>query len=367
MVNQVTRLVAVGGLRMTDDDEDFFRDQYKLPTLTDEERARRAGIQDDATDDLRDVEDRDPDPKDGKARDERLRATGDSRLLAREPTPLETFLLRQPEQIARTLNYASTQLEHRLTAIRRVQLEELAAKIVKLDSRRSTSAFTDLRPDAIAIPQRGLTARAIRTIQQDAFADGRRRVRQELARQGAGVDLQLTTSARECDILHLKKDKPQPKTPSTATQAASALVTSAKVTAERLNDLWFNRVLETATRLRRGGLTGQALGTELMKTLEAEIAAGLRGTAKAEVNEAFGLGRKVEAEIHRGEIEKCVWSCLLDVDSCVPCTARDGIETAYGSEEYVNNPVPWHGCEGNKGVGDSCRCEWLFLLKGRTV
>jgi hypothetical protein len=372
LVGQVTRLVAVGGLHMTPEDEGHFREIYKLPTITPEDlerRRREARAEfDDPDDEPSEPAAQDPDrERERDLDDEALRLRDDGRLLAREPTTLEVFLLRQPEQLARTLNYSAAQLESRLAAIRRVQLEALVTKITKLDSRRNTTAFTDLRPDNLTIPERGLTARAIRATQQEAFADGRRRVRQELARQGAALDLRLTSTAAECAILLLKKDKRQPKTPTTAGEANSALVTSAKVTAERLNDVWFNRVLETAIRLRRGGLFGQALGTEVLKTLETELAAGLRGTAKAEVNEAFGLGRKVEAEIQADDIEKVVWSCLLDVHSCEPCVARDGLETEYGSDEYVNNPVPWQGCEGNKGGGDACRCMWLFLLKGRTV
>jgi hypothetical protein len=144
-------------------------------------------------------------------------------------------------------------------------------------------------------------------------------------------------------------------------------VTSAKVTAEKLNDAWFNRVLEVAVRLRRGGLIGQALIDEVWQALETEIGAALKGVARAEVNEAFGLGRAVEARVQADEIEKCVYSALLDVNTCGPCAALDGEETTFGSERYYELLPPYKGCEGNKGGGDACRCMWLFLMKERTI
>lgn len=380
LANQVGRLYAIGALTPTPDDESFFREQYKLPP-------RLEG--DVPEDDAADGEDDDPGavpgpgrPKnarppasageDGEDDDEAdqpaLRLKGDTGvLLGRAPTAVEVFCLREPEAYARTLNATAITLERRLAEIRRVQFDRLAAAIAKKDARTSTGAFTDLRPDNFVIPERGLARRAIRETQIEAFADGRRKVRQELARQGSAVSLRLTSDAHEADILQLAKKKPQPTQPTTASTAKSAIATSAAVSAERLNDLWFNRILEVATRLRRTGITGQKLVAEMWTALENELSAGLRGVARAEVNEAFGLGRGVEAQVQSDEIEKAVWSCLLDVAACDPCVQRDGIEATLDSEEYTAHPVPYAGCEGNKGGGDACRCQWLFLLKGRTV
>lgn len=365
LVGQVTRLVAVGAVTPTPEDETHFRELAKLPPRTDDDvdpkETKRRG---DADDDP-EAGDVDEDEADD---DEALRLKDDGRLLGREATPLEVLLLRQPEAIARSLNFTAQQLETRLAAIRQLQLEKLVAAIVKKDARTSTAAFSDLRPDEFNIPERGLTAKAIRSHQDTAFADGRRRVRQELARQGAAIDLRLTTTAAECRILlEAKKQKAQPAVPTKASQARTSLVTSAKVTAERLNDLWFNRILETATRLRRGGMRGLDLARAVTKALETELLSGLKSTAKAKINESFGLGRAIEQHVQKEEIEKCVYSCLLDVHSCAPCVALDGTETDFGSEVYYDLLPPYKNCDGNKGGGDACRCMWLSLLKGRTV
>lgn len=415
LVDQYTRLVAVGGIRATRDDETHFRELHKLPPNTDDDddpddddggddkaRPRRSATKDDDEDDGDDPAlsaraDADPacyhckgsglNPERAMSDPEgqlpcrvcrsaalRLKARRDEPLLARAPTAIETYVLRDPEQLARSLNTKTDALESQLGAIRRLQLEQLLAAIAKKDARKTTRAFSDLRPDEFNIPERRLTAKAIREAQLATFADGRRQVRLELARQGAAISLRLTSTAAECEILELADPKRKKKRlaeqlelPETAAAARTVITTSAKVTAERLNDAWFNRILEVAGRLRRGGSTGEALTRDVYKALESEIGTGLYGTAKAEINEAFGLGRGVEAKVQSDEIEKAVWSCLLDVASCPPCVARDGIEATIDSEEYRMNPVPYKDCDGNKGGGDACRCCWIFLMKARTV
>ncbi|MEO8483340.1 MAG: DUF935 family protein [Acidobacteriota bacterium] len=365
LADQVGRLAAIGFITPSAEDEDFFREQYKLPPRAADAPTPPGPPEDPGVDPNADPNDN-PDAADDET--PALRLKDDGRLLGRAPTSVETFCLRAPETYARNLNQTALALEKRLTAIRKLQFDKLAEAIVKRDARTTTKAFTDLRPDNFTIPEKGLVKQALRKTHQAAFADGRRKIRQELARQGATVPLRMTQDVDEWNVLELAgKKKPQPTLPNTASAATSALSTSASVTAERLNDAWFNRVLDVATRLRRTGVRGQGLVTEMWKALENELSSGLRGTARAEVNEAFGLGRGVEAQINEDDIEKAVWSCLLDVDACQPCIDRDGTEATLDSQEYADNPVPYKNCDGNKGGGDACRCQWLYLAKDRTV
>jgi hypothetical protein len=382
LTSNLTRVSAVGAYRPGRADHEHFRKLLKLPAVDPD----AMDLDDDTDDEDEDEDDNEPMPPKKKTgatpnaddgeddpddEDEaKLRAkTRDDVLLSRVPNDLEVLLLRSPEQLARSLNQAADDLETRLMAIRRDQADTLLAKIVKRDASTRTNAFTDLRPGQFAIPQAGLTERAIRDMQRTLFAQGRREVRQELARQGASISLRMTSDEMENRILlgAPKRKKSTAKLPETSADANRVLITTAKVTAEQLNDTWFNRVLEVASRLRRGGTTGPTLVREVWETLENELSSGLWGKARAKINETFSLGRAVEARVHEDEIDRAVWSCLLDVHSCEPCVKRDGIEAAVTSEEYLTNPVPYKGCDGNKGGGDACRCMWLFILKTSTV
>lgn len=387
LTTQYSRLVSVGGLTPTHDDEAHFRNVYKLPE-------RKDAADDDQEPPVDDTDEGDPEldgdgeeegdgPKgpSGRPTPAAKRATvraaaRQEKLLAREPTPLERVLMRSPTRRAERINRIAASLEQRLAAVRRTQAEALITAIVAKDARTTTAAFTDLRPDEFEIPQAKLAERAITATQKVAFAFGRTTVRSELARQGLG----LTVRARvvdDCRILAAaggrvladskRTKKPQKARPDTAGAARSQMLTSAKVTAEALNDAWFARVMETAVRIRRGGVTGKELAKAVWAFLEAEISAGLRGRARAEVNEALGLGRGVEARIHEDEIDIVVQSAILDANLCEECEKVDGEEMEYGSARMYELMPPYSRCEGNKGGGDACRCEQLFLLKDRTV
>lgn len=368
LTTQLTRLSAVGAYTATPEDEAHFRNMYKLP----ERKEPIDTPEPEATEPDPDDEegDEEPTPDDDKARARVLAARRkDEPLLGRAPTPLERVLLRDPSRRATRLNQISTRLETRLTAVRRLQLDQLVAAIVAKDARATTAAFTDLRPDEFRIPEAKLTEKAITDVQKEAFAYGRATVRQELVRQGARLSVRARAVEEDCRILAAGSSakKPQPARPDTAAAARSALLTSAKVTAELLNDIWFGRVLETAVRIRRGGATGKELAKGVWNALESELSGGLWGKAKAEVNEALGLGRGIEARIHGDEIDTVVQSAIFDVNLCDECEKVDGEEMEYGSDRMYELMPPYSRCEGNKGGGDACRCEQLYLLKDRTV
>ena len=386
ITTQYSRLVAVGGLAPTQDDERHFRTAYKLPERKDEDMADDPddpptpegddeGDPEPPVQEEAEVADDDPDTKDD-ARASIRAARRPEPLLAREPTPLERVLMRSPARRAERINAIAAALEQRLTAVRRTQAEQLLKVIVAKDARTWTAAFTDLRPDTFTIPEAKLAEKAITATQRVAFAYGRSTVRAELARQG----LRLTVRARvadDCRILATAErpvraakkggKKPQPARPDTPATAKAQLLTSAKVTAEALNDAWFGRVMEVAVRVRRTGAQGEDLAKAVWEALEGEISAGLRGRARAEVNEALGLGRGVEARIQEDEIDTVVQSAILDTNLCEECEKVDGEEMEYGSARMYELLPPYSKCEGNKGGGDACRCEQLYLLKDRTV
>ena len=72
-------------------------------------------------------------------------------------------------------------------------------------------------------------------------------------------------------------------------------MTSATITAERLSDAWYGRILETALAERRAGTQGEDLHAAVQERLFEEATKPPMGEARAEVNEAFAVGRAVEA------------------------------------------------------------------------
>jgi hypothetical protein len=300
-------------------------------------------------------------------------------IFAREPTQLErsVFDLRA---VPNRLADAALTLQASLAEIRRDQLETLADRIAKKDARTSTGAFTDIRPDEFTIPRKTDTVRAIRLAQADVAKYGAMQVLRELRAQGVKVSLTTSTGdgwllddrAYDRARLDLAKKKTggithegaNPTAGASKQKATSAITSSAKVAGERLNDEWFNRVMDRAVQLRRTGLQGDELKAALVAALEDEVAAqGLLASARAEVNEAFSLGRATEAAAQKASIEKVVYSALLDQDCCDPCTTLDGEEMTFESARYFETMPPYVGCDGNKGRADACRCVHLFIGK----
>lgn len=290
-----------------------------------------------------------------------LSVTYQGRIYARMPTERENLIF-SLAIIPDTLDAEAQTLAAALAEVRRTQLLTLATKIQEKDARETTAAFTDLRPDAFTIPERGKVEAAIKSTQTRVSAFGAQEVRLELQRQGAPIDLHASWLERAARTIKLATD---PTAGATKKAAKAALTTSAKVTTERENDAWFNRILETAVRLRRTGLQGLELEQAIIDALLPEIDSGLDRTAKGKVNEAFSLGRAAEASALSDEIDLVEYSALLDSNTCVNCQALDGQQFAYDSPKYHETLPPYQFCEGNKGQADACRCVHLFLYKGR--
>lgn len=71
------------------------------------------------------------------------------------------------------------------------------------------------------------------------------------------------------------------------------------------------------------------------------------------------MGRDYEAKDSSDEIDKVVYSALLDHNTCPACAALDGNEFAYPSAEWDNVRPPYRECEGQ----DRCRCVGVYVLK----
>jgi hypothetical protein len=262
------------------------------------------------------------------------------RRFARVPTTLERKILNLHE-IPSTLDDAKARLARQLGDLRLEALRKIAATIAKKDA-RPTAAFTDLR--RIHLPKANATPliQAIRAIQTRMVAYGRQQVRAELHKQGVVLEHQLADEVA--------------KASDGVATAQSALVSSARATGERLADTWQSLALENAIRLRRSGLVGEALTARLIEELEDQAESGASRDAASEVNEAFGIGRDLEAAAHADVIESVEYSAVLDGNTCDACAELDG--TQYASEDDAPD-VPNPDCEGR----DACRCVLLFLTQ----
>lgn len=360
----VTRLTALRVLTADDELEGFLREMLGLPALpkalkgqsrervsvspaqqlppssgpSTESKAARA---------LRDAR-----PALALARKDRVLDWG-GRLYSRQPTTFELRVFSLAD-VPDRLDRETEGLITTLADLRRRQLEKLADQIATKDARTTTGEFTDIRPTEFSVPLKADVERAIKQALLRVAAFGADQVRLELQRQGADIAAQAPFPGDARVLAGAGANK---------TIAKSALTTSAKIATETETDAWFNRILETAARLRRGGTQGDDLADAIQQTLLPELDTGLKALAKGEMHEGFAIGRAAEATRQQDRIELVEYSALLDANTCDPCADEDGHTFAFDSDEYHRTLPPFKDCDGNKGRPDACRCVHLFHLK----
>lgn len=269
-------------------------------------------------------------------------------LLGRPPTAFELAVF-GVEDVPVRLEQAAASLASEMARVRRLQLDAILAEAVRKDQRTWTGDFTDIRPRDIGLPLTAALRKAIRAMQTSMAAYGAEQVQLEAQRQGITV-------------LHALD-----AVDASARAAQSALVSSAQIAAERMSDTWYGRILETVLSERRSGKQGDALKAAVEARLAENVEKAPLGEARAEVNEAFAIGRAGQAAARKDGIETVQYSSLMDTNTCAPCAALDGTQFPFQSDEYYRTLPPFSGCDGNKGRPDACRCVHLYLFKGRTV
>lgn len=263
------------------------------------------------------------------------------RTFGREPSDLERRVF-DLHAVPSRLDAEREHLITKMADIRRTQLRVVARRLAKQDARTSTKPFTDMRHAHIAMPQIAAMEQAIRETQRTVLDYGREQVRHELKRQGVKLTRELAGKTT---------------TPATNQQTAtSALVTSAKLTAKKQADAWQARIMEAGIRLRRTGLQKTELEQRIVRELDDEADSGARRDAAAEVHEAFGVGRALEASDQREYIGLATYSAILDANTCDTCTELDGEEFEIDSADYEANMPPNANCDG----GDACRCVYIY-------
>jgi phage gp29-like protein len=118
--------------------------------------------------------------------------------------------------------------------------------------------------------------------------------------------------------------------------------------ARATNAMVQRRVRQNATP----GETIQGVGADLAGQSDK----WLDGIAAKGANEAFAAGRERGFAEHADEIERYIYSALLDINTCENCAAADGAEGQ--ADEIPETPNP--DCDG----GDRCRCVTVAVFKG---
>lgn len=397
LTENLSKLVPAGFITPDDDSEDLLRKLLGLPAMKEEAKGRVRVPAKPAADPEPPTPEAEPEPpaptkkKDPKTLSLRQTTAGKTVMLggrayARTPTAFETEVFSLSE-VPDTLDLETRALAGVLANVRRQQLQTLATQIAKKDARQSTKPFSDIRPDEFSVPLKKDVENELYATAMRVADFGARQVRLEAHRQGAAVSLSgsvadvvfsgaslsaLSMDTRDrrysrrgtfslCGLIFALDGDPSAAASTTTMKAA--VRTSAKVTAERETDAWFNRILETGVRLRRTGTTGEELTRGIIDTLSPEIEVGTLRTAKGEVNEGFALGRAAEARSLAANIEYAEYSCLLDANSCAACADVDGETFLVGSDGYYEHMPPYVECEGNRGSPDACRCVYLYHFK----
>lgn len=193
---------------------------------------------------------------------------------------------------------------------------------------------------AIDIPYRDEMAKVIEQVLNDLFEYGQKQVKEELQKQRAVV-----------------KAQEPPFEPLESIEAIREfLKTRSKATANILGSkLRAAMSWEALRQVKEGVVDRTALGSALTSLSDKELVA----TAKFSVSEAFNFGRQAEAKVEADDIDRVVYSALLDEHTCGPCSDLDGREYAFPSVEWEEVAPPYKNCEGQ----DRCRCVGVYVYK----
>lgn len=116
-----------------------------------------------------------------------------------------------------------------------------------------------------------------------------------------------------------------------------------------------SRTAQLLTDLQQQGLTGAALADAVTDALRAEFDTPIERAGREATNEAFALGRNLEAQERQDEIGEVVRTEVLDENTCEPCSQLDGTVVVLNSPEYFRL-MPPNLCEGR----EQCRGFYIY-------
>lgn len=198
------------------------------------------------------------------------------------------------------------------------------------------------RITAIPLPLGDKMALAIERVLVEIFEYGQVQVKEELKKQRANIKAQEPAfePLGEAEVATIRE----------------FLRTRAKATSNVLGSkLRAAMAWESLRQIKAGTIDRVALTSALTALSDRELAA----TAKFSVSEAFNLGRHVEARAEADDIDRVIYSAILDENSCGPCADLDGREYEFPSSEWDEVAPPYRECEGQ----DRCRCVGVYVYR----
>lgn len=125
--------------------------------------------------------------------------------------------------------------------------------------------------------------------------------------------------------------------------------------AEFTNNLTQRATNVTLDLKRKADLTTGEIIQQAGQTLDEQSDRWIDAVGSKAANNAFADGRSDAYEQYKDEIERVIYSALLDINTCEACADADGQE---GETEDDVPDVPNPDCDG----GDRCRCVHVYVF-----
>jgi len=233
------------------------------------------------------------------------------------------------DSMEKQLDSAESQFIKAAKSIQAKQITSMAGYVTE-GLRRGDYEF------GFGIPYLDEMAESIEAVLLKLADQGREHVRTELNKQRQALHLAELSIGKE------------------ASTTESFLRARAKATASVLGaKLRASAVWEGLRQAGDGNVSQQALVSVLVGLSTQD----LDNTAKFSVAEALNLGRQVEANAHREEISRVIYSAIMDTGTCPKCAALDIHEYRFPSAEWDRVAPPLFNCEGR----DRCRCVGVYV------
>ncbi len=240
-------------------------------------------------------------------------------------------------EIDSQLDKSKEQLVRKIKDVQKDQVEQLAKAVTANPATAKTKKV-------------GLLASQIKGELLDIYRYGREQVKEEFTKQKKSP---VRLAEERATAKTLKKAKLNPI--STPEEAQAFIENKATLIATQMAKKYENTALFAELEAQKLGLEKAATITFITDRLKELSDKEAKAIAQFSVVEAFGMGRNVEAEIHKDEIRTSYYSAILE-GACDVCAPLDGIEHEYGDPTYT---TPNPNCLG----GEQCHCITIHVLK----
>lgn len=240
-------------------------------------------------------------------------------------------------EIDTQLDKSKEQLVRKIKDVQKDQVERLAKAVTTNPATAKTKKV-------------GLLAAQIKGELLDIYRYGREQVKEEFTKQKKSP---VRLAEERATAKTLKKANLNPI--NTPEEAQAFIESKSNLVATQMAKKYENTALFAELEAQKLGLEKAATITFITDRLKELSDKEAKAAAQFSVVEAFGMGRNVEAEIHKDKIRTSYYSAILE-GACDVCAPLDGIEHEFGDPAYT---TPNPNCLG----GEQCRCITIHVLK----